>query len=81
MQCDSKAAAAAELERYWADGTYGHAPAIGQVLERLPNGEYAWLRADDSNPAEPDDALYVPTQAGRELVARWRAHEALFGRA
>jgi hypothetical protein len=81
---DSKAAVAADLERFWAEGTYGHAAAVAQVLERLPNGEYAWLRPEsdelaDSNPAEPDDALYWPTQSGRDLVAHWRAEEALFG--
>jgi hypothetical protein len=50
---------------------------VSQVLERLPNGEYAWLQSKER--AELDDALYVPTQAGRDLVARWRAQEALFG--
>jgi hypothetical protein len=78
MQAQSIAISAAEeLERYIDEGTYGHAPSVSQVLERLPRGEYAWLRSEDR--AEPDDALYVPTQSGRDLVARWRAQEALFG--
>ena len=85
MQRDSKAAIALEIERYWAEARYGHAAAVVEVLERLPNGEYAWLRPEpakavvDSNPAESDDALYVPTDAGHDLVVRMRAQEALFG--
>jgi hypothetical protein len=74
---DSAAAAEMDLRHYFESGTYGHSGAVAQVLERLPNGEYGWLRSEE--PAEADDALYVPTQAGRDLVARWRAHEALFG--
>ena len=75
---DSKAAVAVELERHWEAGTYGHAGAVAQVLERLPSGEHAWLRSEE--PAEDDEARYWPTQSGRDLVARWRAEEALFGR-
>jgi hypothetical protein len=78
MQAQSIAASAAgELESYFRSGVYGHAAVVAQVLERLPSGEYAWLRSEER--AEPDDALYVPTQSGRDLVARWRAQEALFG--
>jgi hypothetical protein len=74
---DSAAIAAADaLTQYFETHSYGHAPAVSQVLERLPNGDYAWLRSEER--AEPDDALYVPTQSGRDLVARWRAQEALF---
>ena len=39
---------------------------------------YAWLKPDTSIDPEPDDALWWPTQAGRELTARWRAECALF---
>ena len=48
---------------------------VSQVLERLPNGEYAWLQSKER--AELDDALYVPTQAGRDLVAVARARGAI----
>jgi hypothetical protein len=72
---DSAAAAEMDLRRYFESGTYGHAGAVAQVLERLPNGEYAWLRS--AEPVEEDEALYVPTQAGRDLVARWRVEKAL----
>ncbi len=37
------------------------------VLERLPNGEYAWLRPA-TEPAEDDDALYVLTYEGRRAL-------------
>lgn len=79
------------LEQYFDTGSFAQVNDIDGlrnvaevVLERLPNGDYAWLRPDpekvvDSDPAEPDDALYVPTQSGRDLVARWRAQEAQFG--
>jgi hypothetical protein len=80
MQRDSKAAVADELEHYWEAGTYGHATAAAQVLERLPSGEHAWLRpevdqVEDSNPAESDDALYIVTDLGRRALAQY----ALFG--
>jgi hypothetical protein len=44
-------------------------PGAGQpftdlMLERLPSGELAWLRPS-TEPAEPDDALYVLTDKGR----------------
>jgi hypothetical protein len=48
-------------------------PNADLVLGRLPSGEHAWLRAEDS--AEPDDALYVVTDLGRRDLAM----EALFG--
>jgi len=44
----------------------------------LPNDTYAWLRPS-TDAAEDDDARWWPTQSGRDLVARWRAEEALFG--
>jgi hypothetical protein len=48
------------------------------VLERLPSGELAWLKPCDQ--LEPEDAVYWPTQAGRDLCARWRAELVVFGR-
>jgi hypothetical protein len=39
------------------------------VLERLPNGELAWLRPS-ADACEPDDALYVITDAGRRALAQ-----------
>lgn len=47
------------------------------VLERLPSGEYAWLRSEE--PAEEDDALWMITDSGREYLARLRASRWLFG--
>ena len=80
MQRDSSAAAiaAAEGKQFFEAGTYGHAAAVAQVLEQLPSGEYAWLKSEE--PAEGDDARYWPTQSGRDLIARLRPEEALFGR-
>jgi len=75
-------AAAAAIEHFFeTPSNYAHAGNVAAlVLERLPNDTYAWLRPEaDPNPAEPDDALFWPTQAGRDLVARWRAEAALFG--
>jgi hypothetical protein len=44
-------------------------PPTDLVLERLPNGEYAWLRPS-ADACEPDDALYVITDAGRRALAQ-----------
>jgi hypothetical protein len=49
------------------------------VLERLPSGELAWLKPS-FDVLENDDAVYWPTQRGRDLTARWRAECLLFGR-
>ena len=49
-------------------------PPLDLVLERLPNGELAWLRPS-SDAGEPDDALYVVTDLGRRALAEY----ALFG--
>jgi hypothetical protein len=71
--------AAADLDHHFATNGYGHAAVVADlVLERMPNGELAWLRPV-TEPAESDDALYVPTQRGRDQVAHWRAERALFG--
>ena len=51
----------------------GPTPAADLVLERLPNGEYAWLRPECS------EVRYVLTQRGQDLLARWRAERWLFG--
>jgi hypothetical protein len=72
------AEAANNLEHYFDEGTYAHAGTVAEVLECLPSGDHAWLRSQER--AEPDDALYVLTEAGRDLVARMRAEQALFGR-
>jgi hypothetical protein len=39
-------------------------PSTDLVLDRLPNGELAWLRPC-TEAAEPEDALYVLTDKGR----------------
>jgi hypothetical protein len=67
--------AADALAQYFEAGSYGHAPAVGQVIERLPNGEYAWLRADDSNRPNP-----MMRCTCRHKPAATCAQEALFGR-
>ncbi len=86
MQFQNNAATAAtELQTFFQEpSNYAHAGnRAALVLERLPSGDHAWLRpeavVEDSNPAEPDDALYWPTQSGRDLIARWRAEAVLFG--
>jgi len=62
-----------------ADPQYG-----GQVLERLPSGEYAWLRPEHhpvrivepvTLPHPDDDTRYVLTDLGQRAVAE----AALFG--
>jgi hypothetical protein len=54
-------------------------PADSLVLERLPSGEYAWLRparvVDVAHVALPQDARFDLTDAGRRALAT----EALFG--
>ena len=85
MSIDSSAAAAAaELGTYFAEpANYSHAANVAAstapelVLERLPNGEYGWLRSEDR--AEPDDALWIVGQRGKDYLARDRAMQALFG--
>lgn len=39
------------------------------VLQTLPNGEAAWLKPETVCDAEPDDALYWPTEKGRRYLA------------
>lgn len=52
-----------------------------QVLARLPNGDYAWLRADDEpRGGSGANRTSVLTEKGRDLLARWRAEQFLFGR-
>lgn len=47
------------------------------VFERLPNGEYAWLRPELD--AAADTTLYVTTDLGHDEARRARAMEACFG--
>ena len=57
--------AASELEHYFDTGSYAHANTVADlVLDRLPNGELAWLRPCVES-AEDDDALFVITDKGR----------------
>jgi hypothetical protein len=82
MHSQSSAAAAAELDlRAYFDtpANYAHtANAAALVLERLPSGDYAWLRPC-TEPAEDDDALYVVTDKGRRDLRRAEAEAWLFG--
>lgn len=57
-------------------GTAGQ-PPLDLVLDRLPNGELAWLRPDVA--PEDDDPRYVLTQRGRDELVHARAMQALFG--
>jgi len=53
-------------------------PADDGDLELVCYGEsYAWLQSSDR--AEPEDALYVITEQGRDAVRRAAAMRALFG--
>jgi hypothetical protein len=47
------------------------------TLERLPNGELAWLRPDHQG---SDSRRVVLTQRGYDLLARWRVEACVFGR-
>lgn len=42
-------------------------PPADLILERLPNGEYAWLRSS-TEVAESDDARYTISDAGRRAL-------------
>jgi hypothetical protein len=57
-----------------ASGSAGQ-PQLDLVLERMPNGELAWLRPTRPNPAERPAARYVLTDYGRRALAM----DALFG--
>jgi hypothetical protein len=73
--------AAAAVEVCFDSGKYANANNLSAlVLEQLPIGEHAWLTPEVVTDREPDDAPYWPTESGRDLVARWRAERALFGR-
>ncbi len=56
-------------------GQLASQPAPTLILDRLPSGDLAWLRAEPTN----EDRRYVLTQSGRDLLARERATAALFG--
>lgn len=61
--------------------TRGRVMNTALVLEQLPNGDYAWLRADDEpRSGSGANRTSVLTEKGRDLLARWRAEVALFGR-
>ena len=72
MQTESTEAlnASHALEQYFGSSDYqGHAANVASLVqERLPNGEYAWLRPDN-------DRQYVLT----DLARRELANDALFG--
>ena len=72
-----------DISVYFAHGYrpgFGHANNVAElVLERLPNGEHAWLRPS-TEPAEDDEARHWPTPRGTDQVARWQAERAVFNR-
>jgi hypothetical protein len=58
-----KSTAAADLSASFDSTEYGHAQKIAElVLERLPNGEFAYLKPPD------DDARFTITDAGRRAL-------------
>lgn len=56
-------------------------PGSGLVLDRLPNGELAWLRSEPQPVAGADDPdpRYVLTEQARDYLARQRAMQACSG--
>jgi len=73
--------AAAAVEACFDSGKYANANNLcALVLGQLPNGEYPWRTPEVVTDREPDDALVWLTESGRDLLARWRAERALFGR-
>jgi hypothetical protein len=59
----SKSTAEADLSAYFHSGDYGHANAVSElVLERLPNGDYAYLKPED------DEPRYTVTDSGRRAL-------------
>jgi hypothetical protein len=68
--------AADALTRYFETGSSGPAGAVPRSSSAYRAG--ITRGSFRTKPAEPDEALYIPTQAGRDLVARLRAQEALF---
>jgi hypothetical protein len=73
MHSQSKAAAPADVERYFETATYGHADNL--VLQSYGEG-FAWLRPE---PAVDDDPRYVLTQKGRDDLRRAEALERMLG--
>jgi len=71
MSTSKSSVAAREIEQY--------ASSVALVLESYGQG-YAWLEPETITDPEPDDALYWPTQCGRDYLARLDAERALFGR-
>ena len=73
--------AAAAVEACLEPGKYANANNLSAlVLGKLPSGEYPWRAPEVLIDREPDEALYWLTESGRDLLARWRAERALFGR-
>lgn len=74
----SEDTAAADLRSYFETGylpVNGHATSIAAlVLATMPFTQSA------PGDAEDDDALFVPTDDGLALTARWRAEVVLYGR-
>ena len=65
------------LSKSTAGHLAGPTGPAGLTLERLPNGELAWLRPDPDGSPSRRIAL---TQRGQDLLARWRAECWLWGR-
>ena len=70
----------AELARFFARARYGHAANVAELVLENYGAGYAWLKPETITDPEPDDALWWPTQRGRDQVARWAAERWLFGR-
>src|SRR5262249_25731725 len=72
--------AAAQLTAYFEHGGYAHAGNVAALALERNGTSHVWLSPEVITDPEADDALYWPTESGRELVRRWRAERALFGR-
>ncbi len=60
-----------EISTYFASDYvpgFGHANRVADLVLTNYGAGYAWLRSEE--PSEAEDALYVPTQRGRDQVAR-----------
>jgi hypothetical protein len=73
MHSQSKAAVAADVERYFDTARYGHADNL--VLQSYGEG-FAWLRPE---PTVDDEPRYVLTQKGRDDLRRAEALERMLG--
>lgn len=68
-----------ELEVVMAESTMTRTAGGQQSLSDAATDIVA-VQVREELELEDEDALYTPTETGRELVARWRAERWLYGR-